>query len=249
MNRAEETTGTFLGDYTEAFVATAEKSRSQLAEAVLAWIDRHNGELSGLRDRLADPEVQRYLEAGLARLQAVDGVDAADRMQALIDLADLHAMLKVTDDGKEPGLLVEVSPSRTPAQDEIIASYPLFIGAEGTASAAMPWHSEVPEQPGDSSQRLVRHQVYVFRLRRQLAVGVTDAVTRRLTQEVEKFYHQLRQDLEDALSAIPGPADLRRMFPPEPPEPAGAADEQFDPSGSPIRELLREWARRPRHAA
>jgi len=244
----EETSRTFLDAYRATFVDTVEWSRAQFAEAVVAWVDKNNGRLADLRDRLADPHVMRALDAGLARLRAIG--DNNDYLLAMQYLADLRILLQV-DDGKEPGLLTEACPSRSPADDEIAASYPLFIGVQGTGSAALPWHPDVPEQPGESDQRLVRHQVYVFRLRRQLATGVADAAVRRLTGDVDQFYKKVRERLEDVFNYIPGPDKLRQMYPPDP----GPADASSDgdpaapePTGSPVRELLREWAGRPRVA-
>jgi hypothetical protein len=248
--REEETSRTFLDAYRTTLIDTVEWSRAQFAEAVLAWVDTHNGRLADLRDRLADPDVMRALDAGLARLRAAG--DTSEYLMAMQHVADLRVLLDVGDDGKEPGLLTEACPSRSPADDEITASYPLFIGVQGTASAALPWHPDVPEKPGESDQRLVRHQVYVFRLRRQLATGVADAAVRRLTGEVDQFYKTLRERLEDVFNYIPGPDKLRQMFPPDPGS-AEASDAAGDPAppeptGSPVRELLREWAGRPRVA-
>jgi hypothetical protein len=110
----------------------------------------------------------------------------------------------------------------------------------------MPWHQDVPEEPGESDQRLVRHQVYVFRLRRQLALGVADAVTRQVSAEIDQFYQELRTVLNDIFELIPKSAQLRQMFPP--PASAEQDDDSPEPAESPVRELLKEWAGR-KHGA
>jgi hypothetical protein len=253
----DETTRTFLDQYRDTLQRTARWGRIQLAESVRAWADHHNGKGADLRDRLADEDVRRYLDMGLSRLRAVKDADYEDALQAL---ADLNVLLEIEGDG-EPGILAsardmaDADGSPPLGLDESTASYPLFIGADGAGSAAMPWHPDVPERPGEADQLLVRHQVYVFRLRRQLAMGAADAVTRQLSAEIDQIYQYLRAVLGEISSLIPGSMQLGQMFPEssgapgqgdadsEPPDPSEPS-EPPPPPVSPVRDLLREWARR-----
>lgn len=244
-----ETTRTFLDEYRDTLERTAKWGRDQLAEAVRNWAERHNHKGADLRDRLADEDVRRYLGIGLGRMRAI----SEDEWEgALHDLADLNALLLIGDD-EEPGILTEAremagSDAAQPmGKDELTASYPLFIGPDGTGSAAMPWHPDIP-QADESDQRLVRHQVYVFRLRRQLATGVADAVTRQLSREIDEVYQCLRRALEEISLLIPGPLQLGQMFPVEEPPPGDPDGGPAEPAVSPVRDLLREWTRRQRGA-
>lgn len=241
-----ETTRTFLDDYRATRLGAAEWGRVELAAALQDWADRHNDILAPLRDWLANPDVRHHLDTGLERLRAVRDDAYLDAMEAL---ADLNALLLVPEDGGEPQILAaaraKAPSSADDGKDQAIASYPLYIGADGngSSSAAMPWHPDVPEEPGESDQRLVRHQVYVFRLRRQLALGVANAVTRQLSTEIDLLYRELRTVLGEIFDLIPKSAQLRQMFPPQ----AGGktdGDDPPEPAGSPLRDLLRDWAGR-----
>jgi hypothetical protein len=245
----EATTRTFIDQYRDTLKRTVQWGLAQLAEAVRAWADRHNGKGADLRDRLADEDVQHYLDVGLERLRAVKD---ANYQEALRDLTDLPALLRIDDDG-EPGILAEAreeGSDKSMGPDEITGSYPLFIGPDGAGSAAMPWHPDVPEKHGESDQLVVRHQVYVFRLRRQLAMGVADAATRQLSAEIDQFYKYLRAVLGEISQVIPGPLELGQMFPAKPSDEDENPDdgEPPEPPASPVRDLLRKWARRPHGA-
>ena len=241
-----ETTRTFLDDYRTTWLGTAEWGRAELAAALQDWADRHNDILAPLRDWLADPDVRHHLHTGLERLRAVKDDAYLDAMEAF---ANLNTLLLVPEGGGKPRMLADAR-AKAPAttgngKGEAIESYPLYIGSDGngSGSAAMPWHPDVPEEAGESDQRLVRHQVYVFRLRRQLALGVADAVTRQLSMEIDLLYRELRTVLGEIFDLIPKSAQLRQMFPPQ----AGGkadGDDPPEPAGSPLRDLLRDWAGR-----
>ena len=246
----DETTRTFLDDYRDTMARTEKWGHDQLAEAVRGWAERHNGKANDVRDRLADEDVRHYFDIGLAVLEATSG---EEYRAALNDLADLRALLRVDEDG-EPGIFAE---ARELADAEgaqpigplgVTASYPLFIGPDGGGGAAMPWHPDVLEPAGESDQRLVRHQVYVFRLRRQLAMGLADTVTSQLSQEINKVYRVLRKALDDISKVIPGSLELGQMFPADPPPPEDDESDPVEPTVLPVRELMHEWARR-QHAA
>src|SRR3984957_1131836 len=245
----DETTRTFFEDYRDTMARTEKWGHDQFAEAVRGWAERHNAKADDLRDRLADEDVRHYFEIGLAMLEANSN---EEYRAALEDLADLRALLRIGDDG-EPGIfaeareLADAQGAHTAGPIGVTASYPLFIGPDGGGAAAMPWHPDVLEPAGESGQRLVRHQVYVFRLRRQLAMGLADTVTSQLSQEIDKVYRVLRQALDDIAKVIPGSLELGQMFPADPPPPEdddSEAAEPAEPAVSPVRELLHEWARR-----
>jgi hypothetical protein len=240
----DDTTRAFLDSYVDTYTAAAGEARAGLKEAVLAWIDDLNGELAHLRDQLADPVISRYLDLGLARLEEAERLSRRPPLEAL---ADLRLLLQAEDEDAEPVLLTEaVGPHRV-QRGEIVLGYPLYLSEDGARGAALPWNSAVPEAAGDADQRLVRHQVYMFRLRRQLAMGLTDALASRVAHHAELFYQALREQLVYAATFVPDSTVLERMFPPEPPAAAGEPDEPepTEPGGSAdLRDLLHEWKQR-----
>lgn len=232
----DETTDTFYEPFTQSYRQTVRETRKLLGEAVISWVERHNERLSGVRDRLADQETRRYLESGLARLDA----HAENRMRAIEALADLRVFMEL-DSGDEPPLLAAACADPVPGDDEISAAFPLHRGT------ALPWHSAVPEDPGDLDQKLTRHQLYVLRLRRQLANGLAEALCRRVIADLSTFHRLLRDELELALAAVPSMVQVRQMFPDEPTDgatPDGPPGDPPDDGGSAVRRLIMEWRAR-----
>ncbi|WP_283135689.1 dynamin family protein [Rhizohabitans arisaemae] len=222
----DDTTGKFLGPYVSTYREALRMGREEINAALVDWTDVQNSQLTSVRRQLFDDDVQRLLQVGLPQLRAKFG--DRDVLAALDLLTDLSWLAEPEEDEPEGS-----------TDAEIQQSFPAYV------DRAMPWHSRFPLPDDDVMQRLVRHQSYLFRLRRELANGVADAVSSAVSREIEKVYESLRDELQELHQYILGPADLRLMFPPEPPSAEGGEDEppgDSPPDQSPLRDLLREWS-------
>lgn len=219
LKRGEQTTRTFLKPFTDSFAEALRVGRKELATVYKAWLAERTRELAELRERFEDPEMQRLLDAGLSRLQRQEESDLLEAWRLTVDLTWLEEACPQPD---------EVS------KEEMAAQFPLFV------DRAMPWHPKVRGPEEEIQERLSRHQFYVFRLQRELAKGVVDAVTQALTAEIREISSVLLGTFEEMRDFIPDPAHIRTMFPPE--DGGGAAEgEPPAPDASPLRDLLREW--------
>jgi hypothetical protein len=207
-----ETTKTFLLPYRKELSAAIRSARKGLEEAAQHWIEQRNEQLGDLAERFAEPQVRRLLEESLPRISADYG--DADLFRVLERLTDLSWL---------SGQVARIT-AATVADEDIDQGYPLYV------DRALPWHSDVPERDDDLEQKLARHEFYVLRLQRQLADGVADTVVQRVADDLDRLRSGLERRLDRYWRSIPGAADLRIMFPPDPPA-ADTAD--TDPAGGP----------------
>jgi len=222
--RGDETTRTFLPAYRRELATAIQRGRQSLGESVQNWIQVQNEQLGDLADRFADPEVQRLLEQGLARISGDFG--GADLIQVLKRLTDLSWL----------GDWIAKATSAPVPDDDIDAGYPLYV------ERALPWHSRVPEPDDDLEQRLARHQFYVLRLQRQLANGVADALGKRISRDLDDVRSSLERRLRRYWQSIPGAVDVRIMFPPEAAaeDPGGGPADGGPPGHSPLLDFIAE---------
>ncbi|MEU9890369.1 hypothetical protein [Sphaerisporangium sp. NPDC051011] len=191
-----ETTVTFFDSYADVLRAAATRGRRGVEEAALRWIESSVEPLGDLKERLGDPEVARLLDAGLPKLGRLYGAGVG---QVLTRLADLSWMAKGVK---------RILEGETPVED-VAAGYPLYL------ERALPWHADVHEGPGDVEQQMARHQVYVFRLQRELCNGLTAGLTAQANADVERLHGEMLKVLQTLWQRIPGPAAPRLMFPPD----------------------------------
>ncbi|MEV6982659.1 hypothetical protein AB0M95_15545 [Sphaerisporangium sp. NPDC051017] len=191
-----ETTATFFDSYADVLRAAATRGRRGVEEAALRWIESSVEQLGDLKERLGDPEVARLLDAGLPKLGRLYGAGVG---QVLTRLADLSWMAKGVK---------RILEGETPVED-VAAGYPLYL------ERALPWHADVHEGPGDVEQQMARHQVYVFRLQRELCNGLTAGLTAQVNADVERLHGEMLKVLQTLWQRIPGPAAPRLMFPPD----------------------------------
>lgn len=215
-----ETTKTFLPAYQRELTAAIEQGRKDLTAWVVDWIQRQNEQLGDLEERFNDPEIKRLLEPGLERIAPQFGGD--DLPWTLKRLTNLSWL--------EPQVGRAVAAPPAPA--EINAGYPLYI------DRALPWHAKAPERDDEIGDKLTRHQFYVLRLQRQLASGLANALTKQLADDLNNLRAMLDRRLQRYWRSIPGAADVRNMFPPEPP--AGTDDDGKPPAPSPLLDLIAE---------
>jgi hypothetical protein len=224
-NVGDETTATFLPPYRKELADAVRRGRTALGEWLQDWLQRQNDQLGDLGERFTDPEIRRLLEPALARISRDFG--GADLMGVLEGLTDLSWL------GDQ---ITKVTTVPMP-QDEIDRGYPLYV------DHALPWHSLVPERPEDSGDEYHRHQFYVFRLQRQLAIGIADTLTQQLADDLVGLRNGLNRRLQRYWRAIPDAAYLRIMFPPEPPAGTSPAGPDGDgPAGpSPLLDFIAKW--------
>jgi hypothetical protein len=82
--------------------------------------------------------------------------------------------------------------------------------------------------------------MYMFRMRREIASAMADAVAARLAQDIAVFRRRLLVTLDTGMEQIPDPGTVRLMFP-DPPAAEQDETATADVAGSPVRSLLREW--------
>jgi hypothetical protein len=210
-----ETTATFLPAYQRELTAAVQQGRKSLAEWVKDWIQRQNEQLGDLAERFNDPEIKSLLEPGLERIAPDFGGD--DLPWMLSRLTGLSWL--------EPQ--VAQATGTALAQAEISEGYPLYV------DRALPWHSRVPERDDEIGDKLTRHQFYVLRLQRQLASGIADALTKHMADDLDSLRTMLDRRLQRYWRSIPGAADVRAMFPPEPAAGTAAAGSGGNGGGPP----------------
>ncbi|MEO3788015.1 hypothetical protein ABGB12_32210 [Actinocorallia sp. B10E7] len=234
-SHAEETTDAFYEPFADSYIVAVRESRRMISESIASWVSRHDPSLEPLRYRLQDPELREHLEQGTARLRTVDRSSRV-RMRRLEAMADLEIFVGLDPDRPEPELLTRAAPDRIPDDAEIAAAFPLYRGS------AMPWHSQAPEH---ADAEFARHQLYVLRLRRQLAFGLADAVTRRAIADLESVHKRLQRMLETAFREIlPNQSQVRRMFFDDQDFDMGELEGEDSGEGGPLRSLLDEWRKR-----
>jgi hypothetical protein len=200
----DETTQTFLPMYRDSLRAAVTSGREGLEKAVVNWIETQNDRAAELVRRMAEPKMRELLDGGLPRISTSHGgADVGRVLELITDLSWLRQ-----------GISAILAASFGDGEAE--RSYPLYI------DRAMPWHSQVPEPGDDVQQQLARHQFYVFRLQRQLANGISDAVAGRLAKDLDQIHGRLQYSLQRLTRGIPDSADLRAMFPDDPPSQDGA---------------------------
>ena len=222
-----DSTQIFLDRFKKSLEDVLSSSRDAMTSAVADWIDERNAALAELRAKLADPALLELLAEGGARLAAAGRGDP-DRVGPLQVLADLQWSGE---------LLAELIQDEAVTEEWIAESFPLPL------PRYLPWNRAVPEKDGDVEQRLVRHQMYMFRMRREIASAMADAVAVRLAQDIAVFRQELLGNLNLGMELIPDPGTVRSMFP-DPPKAAQDVTAAADATGSPVRSLLREWRAR-----
>jgi hypothetical protein len=204
-----------------------QSARAELTVAVAEWISERNSDLSGLQDELLDPALLELLDRGGRRLAAMERGDA-DRILPLRTLADLSWANRTLAGVIRRGVVTD---------EHIADTFPL------PRPRYLPWHRGVPERLGDVEQSLARHQMYLFRMRREIASAMADAVAARLAQDIVEFRRRLLRTLNTGMAQIPTPETVHLMFH----DPSTTADDlakATDVPGSPVRSLLRQWRAR-----
>lgn len=217
----------FLGRFRQSSDDLLQSARAQLTVAMAEWINRRNSDLSGLQQELLDPTLRELLLRGGQRLAAL-GRGQADQILPLETLADLSWANNMLAGVIRRGLVTD---------ENIADTFPL------PSPRYLPWHRAVPERLGDVEQSLARHQMYLFRMRREIASAMADAVATRLAQDIVEFRTRLLRTLNTGMAQIPTPQTVHLMFH----DPSTEEDEVAnakDAPGSPVRSLLREWRAR-----
>jgi hypothetical protein len=219
-----DTTEIFLERFSGSFDEVLSSARKQMTAAIADWASERNTALSALQATLLDPTLRELLTDGGRRLAAM-GRGKADRILPLQTLADVTWANKILADVIRRGAVTgEQTTQRFPDQP----------------SRYLPWHRLMPEHAGDIEQSLVRHPNYMFRMRREIASAMADAVAARLAQDVAVFRRQLLRTLDTGMEQIPDPGIVRLMFP----DPAATEQDETagtNAAGSPVRSLLRKW--------
>jgi len=217
----------FFDRFRKSYDDVLQSARAELTVAVAEWINERNSDLSGLQQELLDPALLELLDRGGRRLAAMERGDA-DRLLPLQILADL---------GWANGTLAGVIRRGLVTDERIADTFPL------ASPRYLPWHRDMPERLGDVEQSLARHQMYLFRMRREIASCMADTVAARLAQDIVEFRSRLLRTLNTGMDQIPTPETVHLMFH----DPSTAPDEKpnaKDAPGSPVRSLLREWRAR-----
>ncbi|GAA0445421.1 hypothetical protein Aca07nite_03180 [Actinoplanes capillaceus] len=224
-----DSTGAFREPYLETCGRYIHAGRRAFAEAVRVWVEEQSTETSELRLRINDDDIQDLLRTGLLRLTG-DADTVETRMQGLGLLADLE-------------WFVIPAPTEAEAVDGEAAAA-VEYGFPAERERALPWNVSVPEKAGDRQQQMVRHQLYLFRQRRELDNAVVSVVTAELVRQIEAFYELRRDDLAVVSEQMLTRDEIRRMFPVD--RPAGQEEDAAEPdrSESPLRSLLRQWRER-----
>jgi len=225
-----DTTAAFEDAFRETCRTHIHSGRQKLSEAVRQWLGERDIEAASLRDRFDDTDLRDALGAGLLRLYGGDVEEAENRVDGLRMIIDLEW-------AEEP----------PPKDADLNVDRPAAVdGFPPPRPRALPWHADVPEKDGDTQQRLVRHQLYLFRQRRELANAASAVVTAELVQEIERFYEDMRSSFKEARKYLLTTEDIRRMFPVEAAQDSDDEhDEKDEPAnGSEVHRLLREWKER-----
>ncbi len=225
-----DTTELFFGRFCSVFMKAVNDARTSLTASVAEWIGDRNAEASSLRGDLNDARTAELLAAGGKRLAAAGGpsVNWAAGLGRLADLSWASAMMAA------------VQGSRPVTEDGIATGFPL------TRQRALPWNAQIEENSADPEQRLERHQMYLFRMRRELAVALADGVAFWLAGDIAEFHGQLRRQLQRGKDYVPNPGQVRGMFPDSrsSAHPDGDDRDKADAPASSLRALLREWRAR-----
>lgn len=222
-----DSTQIFLERFNKSLEDVLSSSRNAMTAAVSDWVEERNQTLAELRSKLADPRLLDLLTEGGNRLAAAGRGDP-DREGPLRVLADLQWAAD---------LLAELIQDEVVTEEWIADSFPLPL------PRYLPWNKAIPEQDGDVEQSLVRHQMYMFRMRREIASAMADAVAARLALDLAEFRRELLGNLNLGMELIPDPGTVRAMFP-DPPKAGHDVPAEASATGSPVRSLLREWRAR-----
>jgi hypothetical protein len=222
-----DSTQIFFERFKKSLEDVLTSSRDAMTLAVNDWIGDRNAALGGLRTQLAEPRLLELLARGEKALSLL-GRGNTDLIRPLRVLVDLDWARDVLAD------LIE---DEAVTDEQLAERFPL------PRPRYLPWHRAMPTEDGDVERILVRHQTYMFRMRREIAAAMADTVASRLAQDVTEFRRDLLGSLNLGMDLIPDPGTVRTMFP----DPAKAKQEETtaaDATGSPVRSLLREWRAR-----
>jgi hypothetical protein len=187
---------------TDGLVEQFGKSVDKLTEAwrgrMLDWAEtwaaqvRDHPEVAQARRTLLADDANDLFRGVLdvAYRQAAGGISADDVLSNLGALVRFDWIRDAMEDG-----LIE---SQWCA-DDASARCPLLPGR------ALPWHHDVPDDPDG---RINRHQTQIFRLRRELALAVSDVVTARVSRLLYDCVAAVRVSLEDIAASVPEVGDL-----------------------------------------
>ncbi|GAA3246728.1 hypothetical protein ACFO1B_49580 [Dactylosporangium siamense] len=216
-----DTTEAFRAPFRETCAVVIHEGKRQFAAAVERWIRQCNDEAAELHERFTEPGTADVLRAGLRRLSS-DPDDAEDRYLVMAAILDLRWAAQPYPD---PGVDGDEAAA-------IAAGFPLV------RDRALPWHADVPESAGNREQRLHRHQIHVFRLRRELANAAVAVASDRLAAEIDEFHRALVETLAEAGDSVLRPQEIRQMYPDE------AAEESPDLDGpGRLWSGIRRWIR------
>ncbi|WP_405146662.1 dynamin family protein [Sphaerisporangium sp. NBC_01403] len=234
--QGDDTTAAFVEPFATTYADAVKNGHARLSAILGEWLDAQNARLAPLRERFLDDEVQRLLDVGLPRIAHRVG----DNVDQVLDMLTEVSWLASPEEGEDVGADPEDArgpQDGTDVQDPAGERLPVYV------DRALPWHPRVPEGRNDWEQKLARHQIYLFRLRRAMALSVADAATEAITTRITRVHAELRQDLEYLYERIPGRAHVNLMFPaePQPGEAAGEAADATPGDESPLMKLIREW--------
>jgi hypothetical protein len=213
----DDSTGPFIEEFAATVQHVISGGERMLRSSLEEWAADREAETAALRAKLADPEV---LHALTDRMIAADPAHGRDRVAALTFLAT-------------PERLVEILRMRvSKGGDRALVPAELF---PLRADHKLPWHPDRDRKAADDADsQTARHQINVFRMRRELACAVSRAATGHLAATLADLARLVDQGASRVRTMMPAAQDVRRAELGVSPGAAGAAE-------SPVCALVAQW--------